>query len=105
MTYLRIAAEEAFAPPELFQRYRRLLEDGWTGDPGFSSLVGFYLRNPSPRIAQVSARMQDLGELRLRDMDESGIARQILSLTAPGVQIFDAPEAVALARSANDQLA
>ena len=28
-------------------------------------------------------------------MDESGIARQIVSLTAPGVQIFDAPEAVA----------
>ena len=38
-------------------------------------------------------------------MDETGIAMQVLSLTAPGVQVFDAAEAVALARSANDQLA
>jgi 2,3-dihydroxybenzoate decarboxylase len=37
-------------------------------------------------------------------MDDSGIAMQILSLTAPGVQVFDAPEATALARSFNDQL-
>jgi 2,3-dihydroxybenzoate decarboxylase len=38
-------------------------------------------------------------------MDQTGIARQILSLTAPGVQIFDSDTAVALARSTNDQLA
>ena len=105
MSYLRIAAEEAFAPPELFDRYRALLQGGGNADPGFASLMGFYLGNPSPHIAQVAARMQDLGELRLRDMDETGIAKQIVSLTAPGVQVFDAPTAVALARSANDQLA
>jgi 2,3-dihydroxybenzoate decarboxylase len=105
MNYQRIAAEEAFAPPELFERYRALLESGWNGDPGFCSLMGFYLGSKSPRIAEVTARLQDLGELRLRDMDDTGIAKQIISLTAPGVQIFDAPTAVALARSANDQLA
>jgi 2,3-dihydroxybenzoate decarboxylase len=38
-------------------------------------------------------------------MDQSGIARQILLLTAPGVQIFDADRGTALARSSNDQLA
>ena len=26
--YLRIATEEAFAPPELFKIYRKLIEDG-----------------------------------------------------------------------------
>ncbi len=104
MSYLRIAAEEAFAPPELFERYRDLLQRG-CDDPGFRSLMGFYLGSSSPRIAEVAARMQDLGELRLRDMDEAGIAKQILSLTAPGVQVFDADTAVGLARSANDQLA
>jgi len=105
MTYVRIATEEAFAPTELFQRYRALLDSGWNSDPGFSSLMGFYLTSKSPRIAEVAARLQDLGELRLRDMDETGIAKQVISLTAPGVQIFDPPTAVDLARSANDQLA
>lgn len=103
--YLRIAAEEAFATPELFARYHALLNSGDRLDPGFESLWGFYLGNTNPRIARIAQRMQDLDALRLRDMDESGIAKQILSLTAPGVQIFDAPEAVALARSTNDQLA
>src|SRR5215470_18521551 len=101
----RIATEEAFAPPELIGRYKGLLEDGSISDPGFASLTGFYLRNPTPAVARVAAMLQDLGDLRLRDMDETGIAMQILSLTAPGVQVFDAPTAVALARSANDQLA
>jgi 2,3-dihydroxybenzoate decarboxylase len=105
MSYQRIAAEEAFAPPELFEHYRALLDQGWNEDPGFCSLMGFYLTSKSPRIAEVAARMQDLGDLRLRDMDATGIAMQIVSLTAPGVQIFDAPKAVSLARSANDQLA
>src|SRR5580704_6179341 len=100
--YLRIATEEAFAPPEILDHYRALLKDGSYNDPGFRSLCGFYLGNPSPRITEVIARMTDLGDLRLRDMDQTGIARQILSLTSPGVQVFDAPDAVALARSSND---
>jgi len=101
--YLRIATEEAFAPPELLARYRKLLEAGYD-DPGFRSLWGFY-SGASPRATALAERIQDLGERRLRDMDETGIAMQILALTAPGVQVFDAPEATALARSANDQLA
>lgn len=105
MSYQRIAAEEAFAPPEILNRYRRLLEDGSYDDPGFRSLCGFYLGSASPRIQEVIARMTDLGEIRLRDMDATGIAKQILSLTAPGVQVFEAAEATALARSSNDFMA
>ena len=40
----RIAAEEAWAPPEILQRYRKLLQEkpaSW--DPGFHSLWGFFL--------------------------------------------------------------
>src|SRR6266699_5524705 len=103
--YQRIAAEEAFAPPELLEQYQALLKNGSNPDPGFLSLYGFYLGNPSPRITEVMARMTDVGERRIHDMDQTGIAKQILSLTAPGVQIFDAPTAVALARSSNDFLA
>jgi 5-carboxyvanillate decarboxylase len=101
--YLRIATEEAFAPPELLARYRKLLADGYD-DPGFRSLWGFY-SGASPRATALFERIQDLGDRRLDDMDSTGIAVQILSLTAPGVQVFDAPEATARARSSNDQLA
>jgi len=100
--YHRIAAEEAFAPPEVLDHYRALLKNRSYNDPGFESLCSFYLENTSARITEVIARMTDLGDLRLRDMDQTGIARQILSLTAPGVQVFDTPTAVALARSSND---
>jgi 5-carboxyvanillate decarboxylase len=103
--YQRIATEEAFAPPELFDRYRKLLERNAIDDPGFRSLWGFYLGSRSERATQIIARIQDLGEQRLRDMDATGIDRQILSLTSPGVQIFDAATATSLARSFNDQLA
>jgi 5-carboxyvanillate decarboxylase len=101
--FLRIATEEAFAPAELLARYRQLIESGYD-DPGFRSLWGFY-SGASPRAAALAERIQDLGAGRLRDMDDTGVAMQILSLTAPGVQVFDAAEGTALARSFNDLLA
>src|SRR5579885_113882 len=85
-SYLRIAAEEAFAPPEVLRCYRKLIAEEPELDRGFTSLMGFYLGS-SARAVQVMSRMTDLGEIRLRDMDDSGIAKQILSLTSPGVQI------------------
>ena len=42
---------------------------------------------------------------RLREMDELGVDMQLLSLTAPGVQMFDADTATELAALANDRLA
>jgi 5-carboxyvanillate decarboxylase len=104
VSYLRIAAEEAFAPPELLHRYQELLAGGGDLDPGFLSLWGHYLGKSAQATALVS-RIQDLDARRLSDMNDSGIARQILSLTAPGVQVFERDTAVGLARSLNDQLA
>jgi len=102
---VRIAAEEAWAPAWLLGRYKKLLQENpvaW--DPGFHSLWGFFL-GAKPRATALVRRIQDLDGERLRDMDASGIARQLVFLTAPGVQVFDAPAAVALARDANDELA
>ena len=101
--YLRIATEEAFAPPDLLNQYRKLLADGYD-DPGFTSLWGFYLGSPSPRATRIIERLQDLGEGRLRDMDERGIDRQVIAVTAPGVQVLDRDAAVAMAVEANDML-
>ena len=103
--YLRIATEEAFAPPELIAQWRDMLARGTIDDPGFLSLWGFYLENRGERARSVVERLQDLGERRLADMDATGIDRQIVSLTSPGTQVFDRDRAVAMATLANDQLA
>ena len=102
--YLRIATEEAFCPPELMRRFRQVLEDKSIDDPGFYKLWGFY-GGQSERARLLSERIQNLGEGRLADMDATGIDRQILSITCPGVQMFKPAEGTALARAANDQLA
>ena len=103
--FKRIATEEAFATKELMKAYRELLARKGSDDIGFNSLMGYYLVNPSERTRAVAARLEDLGQRRIDDMDATGIAMQILSVTSPGVQIFGADEAVGLARSANDELA
>jgi 2,3-dihydroxybenzoate decarboxylase len=103
--FKRIATEEAFNTKEIAKAYRDLLASGGSNDIGFNSLVGYYLKNPSERTRLVAKRLEDLGERRIGDMDATGIAMQVLALTAPGVQIFDADKAVGLARSANDELA
>jgi 5-carboxyvanillate decarboxylase len=105
MQYQRIATEEAFATPELFGLYRQMLASGAIQDPGFLSLWGFYLSSPSARATQIIERLQDIGERRVADMDSTGVALHVLSLTSPGVQVFDAATAVAFAKSSNDQLA
>jgi 2,3-dihydroxybenzoate decarboxylase len=103
--YLRIATEEAFAPRDLIERYRKLIREGGVDDPGFMSLMGYFLFNDSPATNDIVARLQDLGDRRIGDMDATGIDKQIISLTGPGVQIFDAATAVALAQTYNDELA
>jgi 2,3-dihydroxybenzoate decarboxylase len=102
--YRRIATEEAFATRDQLNAYRKLLADGYD-DPGFKSLWGFYLGSPSERARFIIDRLQNLGAERVADMDASGIDMQVLSLTSPGVQVFDAATANALARDANDELA
>jgi 2,3-dihydroxybenzoate decarboxylase len=103
--FKRIATEEAFVTRDIVEAYRDLLARKGSDDIGFNSLMGYYLLNPSERTRLVAERLEDLGERRIADMDSTGIALQILSLTSPGVQIFDAPTAVSLARAANDELA
>ena len=98
--YKRIATEEAWAPPELLQTYRKMAADTSIDDPGFIALWN-RLGSRGPLVE----RLGDIGERRIADMDASGIDVQILSLTSPGVQVFDAAEASSRARDTNDQLA
>ena len=102
--YLRIATEEAFAPMEMFDIYRKILA-GPNPDPGFVSLLGFYMSSQSERARHIIRCLSDLDQVRLQHMDDTGIDRQVIALTSPGVQIMDTDTAVSFARLANDQLA
>ncbi len=101
--YQRIATEEAFAPPEMLEIYRKILAKNDV-DPGFKGLMGFYMSSPSDRAQHIMRCLQDLDQIRLQHMDEAGIDRQVIALTAPGVQVMDKSTAVSFAALANDQL-
>jgi 2,3-dihydroxybenzoate decarboxylase len=105
LAYQRIATEEAFATADLFAEYRKIIAEKSVDDPGFYSLWGFFLEDDGPRASNVRRRLLDLDDERLRDMADTGIARQIVSLTAPGVQVLDTDIARSVATSANDELA
>jgi 2,3-dihydroxybenzoate decarboxylase len=49
-------------------------------------------------------KLDDLGALRIRDMDEGGIDLQVISENNPATQQLDAESAVRLARASNDIL-
>ncbi|MEZ5709279.1 MAG: amidohydrolase family protein [Blastomonas sp.] len=103
--YLRIATEEAFSTPELMAAFRDELA-GPDVDPGFQSLIGFYLDHPAERPKFINRALMDLGEERIADMDARGIDRQVLALTAPATNaIRDIDKASMVAESANDRLA
>ena len=103
--YLRIATEEAFATREQIDVYLRMVRDG-TADKGMMSLWGFYSQSPSERATQIIERLLDLGEQRIRHMDETGIDMAVLALTSPGAQpLRDLTEAKNIASHANDFLA
>ena len=98
--YLRIATEEAWTTSAILDGYRKLIDSKPADEPGFLAMWGFIGRN-----SQVVEKLLDLGERRIADMDSAGIDRQLLLLTAPGVQVFDAATGSALAADSNDQLA
>jgi 5-carboxyvanillate decarboxylase len=102
--YKRIATEEAFAPKEMFDIYRKILA-GPDPDPGFVSLLGFYMSSQSDRARHIIRCLTDLDEVRLQHMDDTGIDRQVIALTSPGVQVMDTDTAVSFAKIANDELA
>jgi predicted TIM-barrel fold metal-dependent hydrolase len=69
-----------------------------------SSPASAAARASGPMAAQL-ARLSDVGDGRLRDMDAAGITLQVLSLVAPATQGLDPATAVPVARQANDILA
>ena len=102
-----IATEEAWSIPEVAAELRKVARgpsqsldkplvrgvyDVEPGQPGYDSYP--FLEG-----------LLDIQGTRLSQMDKSGVQMHLLALTAPGVQMFDADTAHALAVLANDRLA
>jgi predicted TIM-barrel fold metal-dependent hydrolase len=61
---------------------------------------------PTPMAPEaLTAKLVDVGEQRLRVMDDAGIDMQVLSVTAPGSQQVPAEHAAGLSRAVNDRCA
>jgi predicted TIM-barrel fold metal-dependent hydrolase len=70
-----------------------------------SELVTHFPGREGKRLSEVEQRLQDITDLRLKEMDEAGIDMQVLSHGAPGTQKMEAEPAVRLSRQTNDRLA
>jgi hypothetical protein len=95
-SYRRFATEEAWASRELIKLYSRLLETHSSDDPGFNAMWAHFIGGRSTRVVEILDRLLDVGDRRIGDMDDAGIDKQLLLLTSPGVQVF---EAATLSRS------
>lgn len=114
----KIATEEAFMIPEVAAAVRDLVRKGGSNLDNKLLAAVFdsptVSRDPSKAPPPVSNRdagarlllpnLLDLDDGRLANMDASGVDMHVLSLGLPGVQLFDADQAVALARLSNDRL-
>jgi predicted TIM-barrel fold metal-dependent hydrolase len=70
-----------------------------------AELVAQFKGIEAGRNDEIARRLQDIGESRIREMDEAGIDIQVLSHGAPAAQKLSGPEGVELTRRVNDRLA
>lgn len=103
MSIKRIAVEEAFVTQDIADEWNRVLAGKFV-EPGFRKM-GDTILGDGPGARLLHARLLDLGAGRLAQMDADGIDLAVLSITSPGVQVFDAVTATRLAAHANDVLA
>ena len=90
-----VALEEHFTVPALVRRI----------DPGAISRRGFRPRKAPANGPNPLELLPDVGERRLKSMDEAGITVQVLSNSGPGPDLVPGPDGVAMAREMNDHLA
>ena len=95
-----IVVEEAFVIPEIVDEWKRVLKSDQC-EAGFR-LMGRAMITGSDALV---GRLLDFGQGRIDHMDRIGVDMQVLSLAAPGVQVFEAQLAAKLSRDANIALA
>src|ERR1700736_2505592 len=90
-----VALEEHFSVPAVVRRI----------DPGAISRRGYQPRKAPPKGPNPLELLPEIGELRLKAMDEAGITVQVLSGSGPGPDLVPGADGVAMARETNDHLA
>jgi predicted TIM-barrel fold metal-dependent hydrolase len=90
-----VALEEHFSIPDLVKRI----------DPAIVSRRGFKPRKQVPGKPGLNELLAEIGDIRLKSMDETGVTMQVLSGGGPGPDLVPGPDGVALAREINNQLA
>ncbi len=90
-----VALEEHFTAPSLVSRI----------DPAVISRRGFRPRRLPSAGPNPLELLPEIGERRLRSMNEAGITVQVLSNSGPGPDLVPGAEGIALAREMNDHLA
>ena len=103
----KIATEEAWSIPEVAVALRDVAR-GPTSSLDKLLVAGIYdaaSTKSGYSVLNFLDGLLDIEGRRLREMNEYGVDMQLLSLTAPGVQMFDADTATELAALANDRMA
>jgi uncharacterized protein len=90
-----VALEEHFTVPALVKRI----------DPAVIKRRGFQPRRTVPGKPSPMELAPEIGEIRLKSMDDTGITMQVLSNTGPGPDLVPGADGVAMAREMNDHLA
>ena len=90
-----VTLEEHFTVPSLVRRI----------DPAAIRARGFGPRRQSPTGPSPIELLPEIGERRLRSMDEAGITVQVLSNSGPGPDLVPGADGIAIAREMNDYLA
>ncbi len=90
-----VALEEHFTVPALVRRV----------DPALIARRGFPPPDAPWGPANRTKELAELGQPRLADMDQGGIAVQVLSASGPGADLLPPAEGTAFARDLNDTLA
>jgi len=90
-----VALEEHFNVPAVVKRI----------DPAAISARGFRPRRAPPSGPNPLALLPEIGEQRLKSMDDTGITVQVLATAPPGPDIVPGPDGVSIARAINDHLA
>ena len=99
-----IATEEAWSIPEVAKELQKISR--YPGNSADLLLVrGVYDGEAGYSSMHFLDGLLDVEEKRLPEMDKFGVDMQLLALTAPGVQMFDADTAHELSVLANDRLA
>jgi predicted TIM-barrel fold metal-dependent hydrolase len=90
-----VALEEHFSVPSLTSRIAK----------DVIARRGFRPRKITPGAVNPMELLPEIGEIRLKSMDEAGVSVQVLSNAGPGPDLLPGADGIALAREINDHLA